>query len=480
MRKSIFAVLCAVLILLPFPVLAYTALIATPPQYDETFLGELGEKHERLKSIEGEKAVLIGGSSLAFGVDSALLEEYIGMPVVNYGLYAAIGTKAMLDLSEKYIGDGDIVVICPEVEEQTYSLYYNGESMLQAADGNIPLLLDAGFDNYGKLAATLPSFSKSKRAFYKSGSKPGASGIYSKDSFDEYGDVYVERKYNEMPRNYDSAMPMRISTEIIGDGFIDYLNGYASKMERRGARVYFSFSPINKNAVASTNTEKEEFYKFLGENLDFPIISGIDKYILDSAYFYDTNFHLNTRGAKLRTALLADDILRETGQPEFVETVKYSAPKRPENYFDKDETGGDVENGDAECFEYTKTEGGYIVSGLTEKGVKQEKLVIPSAVDGTAVIEIGSEAFAASKVLETVVIPANTKLATISNRAFAGCGTLRRIENNAEPSKLTASSEAFDGMNGSCFVYVPSENYGAFAGDYFWGGMMKYVKESKS
>ena len=476
MKIKIFSLICCIFILLPFPVLAYTALIGTPAQYDDTFLAELSQKHQRLTSIDSKKAVLIGGSSLAFGIDSQLLEEYIGMPVVNYGLYAAIGTKAMLDMSEKYINEGDIVVICPETEAQTYSLYYNAESILQATDGNLSLLLDSGFSNYGKIISALPAFAKSKLSFYKSGNKPGASGIYSKDSFNEYGDIAVERKYNEMPRNYDSSMPIALSTDIIGEGFIDYLNSYAKKMQRRGAEVYFSFSPINKSAIVSTDEEKEEFFKYLGDNLDFPVISDIDSYILDWAYFYDTNFHLNTRGALLRTALLADDILRETGNTEFVETIKYSPPKRPDNYFDAEENGQN-DSTDTEYFQYEKTDGGLIISGLTDEGKNQKTLTIPKLSDGKAVIEIGTEAFSESDVLETIIIPSDTRLVTFADRAFAACDSLRRIENNALPSELTASADAFEGMNRSCFVYVPSDNYGVFAGDYFWGGMMQYVKE---
>ena len=103
MKKNILISILAILILIaPLAVVTANAL-ATPCQYDETFLGELTNKHTRLKSITEEKIVLIGGSSLAFGLDSKKLEEYVGKPVVNYGLYATIGTKAMLDMSKNYI-----------------------------------------------------------------------------------------------------------------------------------------------------------------------------------------------------------------------------------------------------------------------------------------------------------------------------------------------------------------------------------------
>ena len=51
-----------------------------------------------------------------------LMEEMIGMPVVNFGLYATLGTKLMLDLSLGAIKKGDVVVIAPETDPQTYSL----------------------------------------------------------------------------------------------------------------------------------------------------------------------------------------------------------------------------------------------------------------------------------------------------------------------------------------------------------------------
>jgi hypothetical protein len=86
-----------------------------------------------------------------------------------------------------------------------------------------------------------------------------------------------------MPSNYDSTTPIIISKDIIGDGFIDYLNSYAAAAKRKGAKVFFSFSPMNSAAVKSNGAEIEEFYKYIGSNLNFPVISDINKYILPQA-----------------------------------------------------------------------------------------------------------------------------------------------------------------------------------------------------
>lgn len=470
-KKTIITVLAALLVTAPFAATAAITL-AAPGQYDETFLGELKDKHARLSSVEGDKIVLIGGSSLAFGMDSQLLESYTGMPVVNYGLYATIGTKAMLDMSRPYIGKGDIVVICPETDEQTYSLYYNARSMWQALDCDITMLPDTGLSNFGKLMAALPAFAAEKLDFIARDAKPVPDGIYAESSFNEYGDISVERQYNEMPTNYDPSMEISLTEDLLDGDFIDYLNDYADYCRLRGADVYFSFSPINAESVISTEEQKETFYRMLGESLDFPVISDINDYILPSAYFYDTNFHLNSRGALLRTSLLADDLLRTMGITERVETVKYSAPQRPADYFNlKFE---DDEN--ARYFVFEEIEGGLAITGLTEAGREQKTLQIPRGTDNKAVLIIRDNAFADSAVLEEIIIGEYAVVRSLESLALEGCDTLRRIELHLSPSDLPIDSAVVSALPEDCYVYIPEDQYGAFATDYFWSSMMKYVR----
>ena len=471
MKKTpIVCVLAAILLILPLAAVTVTAFTA-PCQYDETFLAELKDKHARLGSVDTEKIVLIGGSNLAFGVDSAQLEEYVGMPVVNYGLYATIGTKAMLDMSRSYINKGDIVVICPETNEQTYSLYYNARSMWQALDCDLSMLKDVGFSNLGKLIAVLPEFAAEKRGFIRTNTKPSPSGIYAKASFNEYGDIAVDRPYNEMPTNYDPSMPVSLTTDLLDEEFVEYLNAYAAACKRRGAEVYFGFSPINADAIVSTDEEKEAFYQALGEQLSFPLLSDIDDYILDSGYFYDTNFHLNSCGALQRTSLLADDLLRVLGKTGRVETEKYTPPERPDGYFAP--TDGTDEN--AQYFVYEEFEGGLAIVGLSDAGKREKTLTLPRSAEGKAVLLIGDYAFAGSDVLERVIIGEQALVKAFTSESLSNCPTLRAIEIRLAPSALPIDAEAVKKMPKDCMVYVPAEAYSEFATDYFWNGMMHYV-----
>ena len=60
-----FAAMLAVFFI-PF-VMVFAAVFALPAVYDDTFVGELSEKYDRLCSIESKKIVIVGGSSAAFG-----------------------------------------------------------------------------------------------------------------------------------------------------------------------------------------------------------------------------------------------------------------------------------------------------------------------------------------------------------------------------------------------------------------------------
>ena len=110
--------LIVLLLLLPIAAVAASGFLV-PAQFEMTFLGEFDDKVERLQNTDGPKIVIVGGSSVAFGVDAELLEQTLGMPVVNFGLYATLGTKTMLDYSKSAVGEGDIIVIAPEMNAQT-------------------------------------------------------------------------------------------------------------------------------------------------------------------------------------------------------------------------------------------------------------------------------------------------------------------------------------------------------------------------
>ena len=93
MKKSFLRFICIFfLILLPLSCVASIGFL-TEPQFSKIYTAELYDKVERLDSIEEPKIVIVSGSSAAFGLDSKLLEDKLGMPVVHLFLYAYLCTN---------------------------------------------------------------------------------------------------------------------------------------------------------------------------------------------------------------------------------------------------------------------------------------------------------------------------------------------------------------------------------------------------
>ena len=280
----------------------------TPPQYSNTFIGALNEKYDRLHSIDEPKLVVVGGSSVVFGVDSEIVEKYTDMPVVNFGLYAALGTKLMLDLSRSAIGEGDVVILSPELDPQTMSMYFSANQTLRALDDDFSMFWDLGVDNKLSVLGGIWRFATDKIKLMTSGTVYDDPGVYNAKNIDERGDLTYECAENIMQGYYDQNKMITLTEDILEPEFIDYLNDYIKYCEKRGATVLFAYCPMNELALDAAYSP-DEFHSYLSSVIDCEIIGNIDDAIMDAAYFYDTNFHLNDAGRRVRTVGFTEDIL---------------------------------------------------------------------------------------------------------------------------------------------------------------------------
>ncbi len=465
-----------VILLIPFILMAIMAK-SIPNQYSNTFLAGLEPKYERLYGTDNPKVIVVGGSNVAFGMDSELMERQLGRPCINFGLYADLGTKAMLDLSEDAIGKGDIVIICPETDAQTYSLHFDARNMWQAAESRPSMITRLPSDDVMKVIAAFPDYYKAKKEFHKTGTTPDPKGVYRADSFNELGDIVYERKYNSMLSFVDENKLVNLSPDLITDEFADYLNDYAKKAQRKGAKVYFSFPPINSAALVEGTTEESifEFYKTLTHKLDFEVISNIHDYILDKEYFFDTNYHLNDTGAEYRTSLLSSDILRAEGETSLnLSLVFPMAPIRPDDLF-----GFSVNDDKTGFFEYKEEEiNGQtvaILTDLTDKGAKETLLTMPVSYNGLPVVAIESNAFSKSTVLERVFVSDNSNLTSFRDGAFDNCPTLRSVELTVPPTQIKASPNIFGESAENVMFYVTKELYSDYLSDYEWGSHFERI-----
>jgi len=91
------------------------ALLVLLPDGND-FAGATLDKHARLQEQRGPKVVFVGGSNLAFGLDSMAVEQALGVPVVNMGMNAWLGLRFMLNEVRGALRPGDTVVVALEYE----------------------------------------------------------------------------------------------------------------------------------------------------------------------------------------------------------------------------------------------------------------------------------------------------------------------------------------------------------------------------
>ena len=267
-KKNFLVLFLSLLLAFLIPFIAIAVVTLAVPMYKKTFVGELGDKYKLLTNTNDEKIVVVGGSSVAFGLDSTLIEEKLGKKVVNFGLYADLGTKLMLDLSKANINEGDTIIVAPEMNKQTLSLFFNAETALQAMDGSFEMLQYVDEDDREALVGELWDFTAKKIGFLLTGGSPQNDGAYKKEWFNSNGDNTFDRPYNVMSSvsktitldfNYDKNDG--VTTEY--EEFVDYLNEYVEFCNDKGATVYFSFPPMNEASLTDYNTEEtiDAFYQ---------------------------------------------------------------------------------------------------------------------------------------------------------------------------------------------------------------------------
>lgn len=449
--------LLCVLLLVSAPLVIVTVYSAAQPKaYSDTYYAALQTKYDRLYTAQGEKLVLIGGSSVAFGLDSKIAEQELGLPVVNFGLYAALGLKCMLDLSLDALHEGDIVVIAPELSRQMFSDYVGSEYLLQSCEGRRDMITALGSSYWKGLLAALPDHMAAKRDMAKNGT-PAPNGVYAFSSFDAYGDIVFDRPENIMDGMVSEANLPELSADLVSNGFAEMINSYVTSARLRGAEVYFGFCPMNQKAVEmAPDTDIPGFLSALEKKLHCPVIASLEDHILDAGYFYDSNFHLNNVGSVYNTVLLVNDIKRVRGDMSATQTV---LPKPPAGAADADV----LRSGEQDSFTYDITAKGVVITGLSTNGLVAETLTIPPEIENVSVYKIASGTFRNSRAA-TITLPDSI---TVLGTALFENAAVTEVILNASTLPEVGDGLA-DGAAEGLTIFVPAEAYGNYVTDYFW------------
>jgi len=312
------------------------ALIVAPPRYgSHSGFAALIDKHARLEKLKSPKLVLVGGSNVALGVDSELLERLLRQPVQNMGFGCTVGLRYMLEEVKNDINAGDLVLIMPEYDffcvttNQESNARVNGSSELLNLIQVMPAASGWVFANYSSAPERIYDFLYDSRRLvmakiefyqrlckklsdpnYKStGEKlfePAPNMYDNRTSYNERGDVIV---------HLDKEPPGLNGMEVISYGkysfnqeALDVLIKFAKFAHQHNVEVVIAPPPLPVRVYSKYKDRANDIFEHWRQIPYVKALGMPEQFAFPESYFFDTAYHLNKGGRQIRTRMLADEL----------------------------------------------------------------------------------------------------------------------------------------------------------------------------
>ena len=273
------------------------------------YLYSLKDKYDLLQETTGPRVIFIGGSNLAFGIHSPLIQQQTGYTPVNMGVHGGLGLATMLRLVRDQIREGDIVVLSPEVAVLV-SRPQCGENIaieaIAAWPGIRPYLQPDFEQSLDELAPPRDPMhelaSRVATALKRLKGRALPEHIsYRRDSFNEFGDHVAH--YGLTPER----VPKDDYTQVVEAAFMKTaaaMNEFHQFCAARNAAVFYLHPPIRETNSKNSPEVLDQMDLLLKREIDFPMLTQWRSAILADTMFFDSKFHLNEMGAKTRSKII--------------------------------------------------------------------------------------------------------------------------------------------------------------------------------
>jgi len=287
---------------------------ARAPTRTKNEAGTFHIKFQRLmKGMESEKpmVIILSGSSSYYGFKTPEFDAWTDHQfyTVNFGTSVQLPALFFVEMFADFVRDGDIVIQASE-----YSEYQMGDFIINDFHWNCfenapEIYSHVDIRNYRNIFNTLSAFNRVRDKQAETSYDDHSEKV---DRYGEQGQV----KPLQSP-DYAAGSGMNFRTSLLNERGAARLNAAYAGLHARGAKVYFSFAPINRNALsaeAATVAYQNAYVEHLRNMLDVPVIGSVSDYILEGKYFYNSDYHTGDRGAEIRTKQLALDLLEQLKQ----------------------------------------------------------------------------------------------------------------------------------------------------------------------
>lgn len=293
-----------ILLLITVIIVSTLAIVVAVPHNRQAYLYEYVAKERMLREVPPPRIIFVGGSNLAFGLDSGIIADSLGLNVVNYGLHGGLGLKYMIDDVARNLQRGDIVVVAPEYEH-FYNAMYGGDAELSSA------LVYSGWKNAGTLNVPQLLNALSGLPLYVRANlhTPVGEREYSARNFNAFGDETVHW-----------SLPSEVVTPSPIEGEFDaaFTAYFARKIEEmRREHEVVVLPPVLMSSAYDLNERKIGAVAEALEERGTPFQMSTRSGVLPDSCAYDTQYHMNRTGAERNTYRLLqslDTLILQTHQ----------------------------------------------------------------------------------------------------------------------------------------------------------------------
>lgn len=289
-------------------------------------------KRNIVKQYAGRKKIIIAsGSNSLFSIDTNQLTKEFHIPVINYGLHAGLPLQVILGEAAKAAERGDTIIMplesgfyCRDPVEpnswevrntiawdvdkwEEWSIAKRIRSIV-TTDARIVLeMVQARLQERftpEDIADRLAALDDAKvLARFASEPEP-TSFSYSAYHMDSLGNM----KQIDGTKDFGAPIPADDRIDVCPPSR-QMLASFIADMARRGVEVYFANMPYVATKRIDPSKLKTVSDEFTAEVSTLaPLLDSKSQLVLPRELFFDTYAHLNTKGRKIRTRMLADAI----------------------------------------------------------------------------------------------------------------------------------------------------------------------------
>ena len=274
-------------------------------QINEWYSYGAGKLDRLMWAKDKKKIIIVGGSGSFYGFDCSILDEALGgeYEIINFGENANITSVMYFDIIEEFVGEGDIVLWCPEPGGWTLGSRNCSNRFWNFRKGDYGFSQYLNPEYYDNFFA---SFAQNCEVLKGSSKFKGYDALSY--TLSKYGEDLADRQWNGLV--FDYSFNARSTADWEMGELIDHITG-------KGARVFFSFAAMQKSGMENSGVKASDMASYEAAILalgDIESISDYENCILEDNCFSDSAWHLTDDGAKERTRRVAEDILKALGK----------------------------------------------------------------------------------------------------------------------------------------------------------------------